>query len=311
VLPRSLPRHRLAASAAAGQPPTGLATAHPATTPPPTPHLPPRHLLPSTSHHHQVGVLDMLRFHKFTIGHAWTTDYGNPDEAEECAAGHSPECALLRRCACACTAWARGSPALALLRAHDACCRACSLCATPRAAAVECVAAPRGSCSPGQGHPRRPAPSSSPCPPPLPPPCRFAYILPYSPLHNVRRPLGGSRQYPAVMLITGDHDDRVVPLHSHKLVATLQHELRAGGGCPRCSTAPALRPRLRAAPSVREPYRPVGRRQPRLRSRRLAPRPPPLPPRRPPQARAARSATRCSSRWTCARGTARASPPGR
>jgi prolyl oligopeptidase len=90
----------------------------------------------------QVGVMDMLRFHKFTIGHAWITDYGNPDEAED-----------------------------------------------------------------------------------------FAYILRYSPIHNVALPADGG-QYPAYMITTGDHDDRVVPLHSHKLTATLQHVLAGAPNSP-------------------------------------------------------------------------------
>lgn len=46
----------------------------------------------------------------------------------------------------------------------------------------------------------------------------FKYLYAYSPVHNVKKGV----EYPATLITTGDHDDRVVPAHSFKFAAELQ-----------------------------------------------------------------------------------------
>ena len=73
----------------------------------------------------------------------------------------------------------------------------------------------------------------------------FAWLYKYSPLHNVTP----GACYPATLITTGDHDDRVVPSHSFKFAATLQ----AAQGCDK----PVL---LRTETQASHAYQPTDKR---------------------------------------------------
>lgn len=55
---------------------------------------------------------------------------------------------------------------------------------------------------------------------------QFGYLYKYSPLHNIKK----GTKYPATLITTADHDDRVVPAHSFKFAAEMQHA--QGGDAP-------------------------------------------------------------------------------
>jgi prolyl oligopeptidase len=77
----------------------------------------------------------------------------------------------------------------------------------------------------------------------------FRYLRAYSPLHNVKAGVC----YPATLLTTADHDDRVVPSHSYKFAASMQTVQSATPGC----TRPVL---LRVEAQGSHGYRPLDRR---------------------------------------------------
>jgi prolyl oligopeptidase len=80
-------------------------------------------------------------------------------------------------------------------------------------------------------------------------PRAFTYLRAYSPLHNIKSGVC----YPATLVTTADHDDRVVPSHSFKFTATMQKHQGAMGDCDR----PIL---IRVETQGSHGYRPLDRR---------------------------------------------------
>ncbi|KAI6170331.1 Prolyl endopeptidase [Aphelenchoides besseyi] len=58
-------------------------------------------------------------------------------------------------------------------------------------------------------------------------PEHFEFLKKYSPMHNIRIQKG--KQWPAMLLMTGDHDDRVSPWQTYKYIAQLYHVLSTKG----------------------------------------------------------------------------------
>src|SRR5262249_48666412 len=80
-------------------------------------------------------------------------------------------------------------------------------------------------------------------------PVAFQYLRAYSPLHHIKPNVC----YPATLITTADHDDRVVPSHSFKFAATLQAAQAAQAGCDR----PVI---IRVETQGSHGYRPLDRR---------------------------------------------------
>ncbi|KAF6776979.1 hypothetical protein AHF37_03291 [Paragonimus kellicotti] len=155
-----------------------------------------------------VPVCDLLRFHRFTIGHAWISDYGNPENEEDFKVliRYSP----LHNIKPPADPKVQ-YPALLILTAdHDD--RVVPLHSFKFISTLQATVGGPNQTKPllarietkaGHGAGK------------LPLNC-------YSPLHNIKPPADPKVQYPALLILTADHDDRVVPLHSFKFISTLQ-----------------------------------------------------------------------------------------